>query len=145
MVSHKRCRYLAKIIMDADYVDDLRLLANAHAQAKSFLHILEQAPWGICLYMNLVKTHKLCFIQDGAISSLNVKPLKLVDQFEYFGSNILSTESLVNICIVMISDKIGFLSSFNCVSTTVWMHHLNSNCLEKKQDGWLGFKAYQPL
>ena len=35
----------------------------------------------------------------GAISSLNGKPLKLVDQFIYLSSNISSTESNVNIFI----------------------------------------------
>ena len=33
------------------------------------------------------------------ISSLNDKPLKLVDQFIYLGSNISSTENYVNKCI----------------------------------------------
>ena len=36
--------------------------------------------------------------QDGAISSLDGKSLKLVDQFIYFGSNISSTESNDNTC-----------------------------------------------
>ena len=40
----------------------------------------------------------MLFNQDGAIL-LNGKPLKLVDQFIYLGSNILSTENNVNICI----------------------------------------------
>ena len=35
--------------------------------------------------------------QDGAISSLNGKTLKLVGQFVYLGSNISSTETNVNI------------------------------------------------
>ena len=39
----------------------------------------------------------MCFKQDGAISSLNIKPLKYVDLFIYLGSNIPSTESDVNI------------------------------------------------
>ena len=33
------------------------------------------------------------FNQDGAISSLNDKPVKLVDKFTYLSSNISSTES----------------------------------------------------
>ena len=37
------------------------------------------------------------FKQDGAISTLNSKPLKLVDHFTYLGSNFFSTESDVNI------------------------------------------------
>ena len=39
------------------------------------------------------------FKQDGDISTLNGKPLKLVDQFTYLGSNITSTESDVNILV----------------------------------------------
>ena len=41
----------------------------------------------------------MCFIQDGAISSLNSKSLKLIDQFIYLGTNTSSTESDVKICI----------------------------------------------
>ena len=41
----------------------------------------------------------MCFKQDGDISTLDGKFLKLVDQFTYLVSNISSTESDVNICI----------------------------------------------
>ena len=41
----------------------------------------------------------MSFNQDGAIFSLNDKTQKLVDQFIYIGSNILSTENDVNVCI----------------------------------------------
>ena len=40
------------------------------------------------------------FKQNGTISSLNIKLLKLVD-FIYLSHNILSTESDINICIGM--------------------------------------------
>ena len=36
-------------------MDDLALLANAQAQAKSLLQSLDQAVGGICLYMNFDK------------------------------------------------------------------------------------------
>ena len=39
----------------------------------------------------------MCFKQEGAISTLTRKPLKLVNQFTYLGSNITSTESNINI------------------------------------------------
>ena len=39
----------------------------------------------------------MCFNQDGAIFSLNGKSMKLVNQFTYLGSNILSTTKDVNI------------------------------------------------
>ena len=41
----------------------------------------------------------MCFNKEGVISRLNDKPLKLVDQFIYLGSNISSTDSDVHICI----------------------------------------------
>ena len=47
----------------------------------------------IGLYVNSDKTEFTCFNQDGALSSLNGKPLKLVDKFAYLSSNISSTES----------------------------------------------------
>ena len=34
-------------ITDADYADDIALLANTHTQAESLLHILEQPASGI--------------------------------------------------------------------------------------------------
>ena len=68
--------------MNSDYADDLLLHP---AQTKS----LEWAE----------KTEFMCFNQDGDISSLNGSPQKLVDLFEYLGSNISSTESSINICI----------------------------------------------
>ena len=48
--------------MDADYADDIVLLANTHAQAENQLHSLERVAAGIGLheadkteYMNLIK------------------------------------------------------------------------------------------
>ena len=41
---------------DADYADDLSLLANIPDQVESQLHCLEQAANGIDLYINADKT-----------------------------------------------------------------------------------------
>ena len=84
-------------ITDADYVDDLVLLANTSVESESLLHDLEQTERGIGLLVNSDKTEFMYFNQNGAISSFNGKPLKLVDHFMYRGSNILSTESDVSI------------------------------------------------
>ena len=46
--------------------------------------------------MDKDKTKFIWFKQDGAISTLNSKPLKLVEKFTYFDSNSSSTESGVN-------------------------------------------------
>ena len=52
----RRKRNPAETITDADYADDLVLLANTPAEAKSLLHSLEQTARGIGLYENLDKT-----------------------------------------------------------------------------------------
>ena len=76
-----------------------RTVSSLPSQAKSLLHHLEQAARGISLCINSDKTKFVSFNRDSAMSSLNDKPLKLVDQFIYLGSNISSTENDVNICI----------------------------------------------
>ena len=43
-----------------------------------------------------LRSELMSFSEDGAISALNGKPLKLVDPFIYLGSNISSTKSDVN-------------------------------------------------
>ena len=47
---------------------------------------------GTGLNVNSGETESMCFNQDGALSSLDDKPLKLVEQFIYLSSNISSTE-----------------------------------------------------
>ena len=85
-------RYPAKTITDADYTDDIALLANAPNQAETLLHSLERAATGIGLHVNAHKTQYMCFNQTGDISTLNGNSLKLVDKFTYLGSsgNLLS-------------------------------------------------------
>ena len=56
------------------------------------LYSLKQATRNISLYVYSDKTEFMCFKQDGGISSLNDKPLKLVDQFIDLGSNISPTK-----------------------------------------------------
>ena len=45
-------RYSAKIITDADYADDIAILANTPDQAETLLHSLERAAAAIGLYVN---------------------------------------------------------------------------------------------
>ena len=66
------------------------LLENTPAQHNSLLDGLKQAAIGIGLHLNSDKTEFISFNQDEVISSLNGKTLKLVDQFIYIGSIILS-------------------------------------------------------
>ena len=74
--------YPAQTITDADYVDDIMLLANTLAQAETLL-----------TYVNAHKTEYMCFNQRGDISTLNGSSLKLVDKYTYLGSSVSSTEA----------------------------------------------------
>ena len=85
-------RYPTKTITDADYADDIAILANTPDQAETLLHILERAAAGIGLYVNAHKTEYMCYNQTGDISTQDGTPLKLVDKFTYLGSSIASTE-----------------------------------------------------
>ena len=85
-------RYPAKTITDADYADDIAILANTPDQAETLLHSLERAAAGIGLYVNEHKTEYMCYNQTGGISTLEGTPLKLVDKFTYLGSSVESTE-----------------------------------------------------
>ena len=85
-------RYSAKTITDADYADDIALLANAPAQAET-LHSLEQGAAGIGLHVNAHKTEYMCFNQTGDISTPNGSSLKLVEKFTNLGSSVFSTET----------------------------------------------------
>ena len=89
-------RYPTKTITDADYADDIALLANVPAKADTLLHSLERATAGIGLHANAHKTEYVCFNQTGDISTLNGSSLKLVDKFTYLGSSVLSTETDIN-------------------------------------------------
>ena len=85
-------RYPAKTITDADYADDIAILANTPNQAETLLYSLERAAEGIGLYVNAHKTEYMCFYETGVISTLDGTSLKLVDKFTYLGSSVSSTE-----------------------------------------------------
>ena len=85
-------RYPAKTITDADYADDIAILAKTPNQAETLLHNLERAAAGIGLYINAHKTEYMCNNQTGDISTLDGTPLTLVDKFPYLGSSVASTE-----------------------------------------------------
>ena len=69
----------AKTITNADYADDIALLANRLNQTETLLHSLERAATGICLHVNAHKTEYMCYNQTGDITPLDGASLKLVD------------------------------------------------------------------
>ena len=86
----------AKTITDADYADDLAILANTPNQAETLLNSLERAAAGIGLHVNAHKTEYMCYNQTGDISTLDGAPLKLVDKFIYLRSSVSSTEKNID-------------------------------------------------
>ena len=96
LTKERNRRYPTKTITDADYADDIALLANAPAQAETLLHSLERATAGIGLHVNAHKTEYMCLNQTGNISTLNGSTQKLVDKFTYQGSSVSSTETHID-------------------------------------------------
>ena len=88
--------------MDADYADDIALIANTLAQARYLLQNLEQAASCIGLHVNADKTE--CTYLRGDISTLKGNPLKLVDKFTS------STKNDINIQLAKVWTAITRLS-----------------------------------
>ena len=85
-------RYTAKTITDADYADDIAILANTPNQAETLMNSLERAAAGIGRPVNAHRIEYMCYNQTGGISTLDGTPLKLIDKFTYLGSSVESTE-----------------------------------------------------
>ena len=92
LTKKKSRRYPTKTIIDADYTDDIAILANTPNQAETLLHSLERTAAGIGLHVNAHKTEYMCFNQAGDIFTQDGTFLKLVDKFTYLGSSVSSTE-----------------------------------------------------
>ena len=77
--------YPAQTITDADYADDIALLANTPAQVESLLDSLEKAVASLGHHVNANKMEYMCFNQNqkGDISTLKGGSLKLVEKFIY--------------------------------------------------------------
>ena len=53
--------------MDADYTDDIALLANTPALTESLLHSLEKEVGGIGIHVSVGNTEYMCFNQNQTI------------------------------------------------------------------------------
>ena len=138
-------RYITRTITDADYADDIALLANTSKQAQSLLHSLKRAAGGIRLHVNAEKTEFMGFIQRGDVATPNNRSLKLEDKFTYHRSSGSSTENDINTQIAKactaidrlsviwksdLSDRIksSFFFPSSCrVNTDMQMHHMDAD------------------
>ena len=136
-----------------DYADDIALLANSPAQAKSLLHSLERAAGGIGLHVNADKTEYMCFNQIGNISTLKGGPLKLVDKFIDLESSVSLTRNDINrqraqvwtaidrLSVIWRSDLTDKIkrSFFQAAVVSILLHGCTTwtliKCMEKKLDG----------
>ena len=100
-----------KTITDADYANDIALLANTPNQAETLLHNLEQDATGIGLHINAHKNEYMCFNQVGDISTLDGTSLKLVDKFTYLGSSVSSTDKDIDTRLTKAGTAIDKLSA----------------------------------
>ena len=146
-------RYPAKTITDADYADDLALLANTPNQAETLLHSLERAAAGIGLHVNAYKTEYMYYNQTGNITTLDAASLKLVDKFTYLESSVSSIENEIDtrltkawtaidrLSIIWKSDLTDKMnrSFFQAVVVSILLYGYSTwtltKRLEKKQDG----------
>ena len=85
-------RHPAITLTDADYADDIALFADNPEDAEKLLHLLEISAANIGLHVNSKKTEFMTLNTDGTIKTINQTPLKKVQEFNYLGSNIASSE-----------------------------------------------------
>ena len=67
LIKKRSRRYPAKTITDADFADDIAVLANAPAQAETLLQCLERTSADIGLHVSAHKTECMCFNLTGTI------------------------------------------------------------------------------
>ena len=143
-------RYPART--DANYANDVVLLANTPTQAETLLYSLEWAAASIGLHVIADKTEYMCFNQRGDISTLKGGSLNLVDKFN-LGSSVSSTEKDINTQLAKawtainrlsviwkpdLTDKIK-CSFFQAAVTSILLYGCITStltkCMEKKLDG----------
>ena len=94
MIKARSRQYPAQTITDADYIDDIALLADTPTQAESLMHSLEQAAGSIGFHVNVDKTEYMWFNQKGDIFTLSGGSLKFVDEFTYVRSSVSSENDI---------------------------------------------------
>ena len=116
-------RHPAKTITDADYTDDIVILASTPNQAETLLHSLKWAAASLGLHVKAHKTEYMCFNQAGDISTLDGTSLKLVDKLTYLGSSVSSTKKDIDTQLTKAWTAIDKLSTIWKLGLTDKMKH----------------------
>ena len=90
-------RYPAEMLTDANFADDLALLSDKIGNAEKLLNILETAAASVGLYMNTTKTKFIAVNTEGTITAQNGCDLEQVNDFNYVGSRIISSENEIQV------------------------------------------------
>ena len=88
-----RRQYLAEMLTDADFADDLALLSDKIGNAEKLLKILETAAASVGLYMNTSKTKFIAVNTEETVTAQNGCDIEHVNDFNYLGSKIISSEN----------------------------------------------------
>ena len=107
-------RYPAEILTDAD----LALLSDKIGNAEKLLNILETAAASGGLYMNTTKTKFIAVNTEGTITAQNGCDLEQVNDFNYLGSKIISSENDIQV-------RIGSAWSALNKLTPIWRSNLD--------------------
>ena len=87
-------RYPATTITDADFADDLALLADNSGNTEQLLLLLEKAAEAVGLRVNYGKTNYMAFQQaSSSIKGRSGVLLEEVDDFKYLGSWLASSST----------------------------------------------------
>ena len=117
----RRCP--AEILTDADFADDLALLSDKIGNAEKLLKILETVAASVGLYMNTTKTKFIAVNTEGTITAQNGCDLEQVNDFNYLGSKIISSENEIQVGI----GSAGIGSAWSALDklTAIWKSNLN--------------------
>ena len=90
----KSRRHPAKVLTDLDFADDIALLSDTLEQAQELLSRVEDAAATVGLQMNASKTKVMAYntIEDVKLNTKDNNQLDQVDDFQYLGSWVDSTE-----------------------------------------------------
>ena len=135
-------RHPTKTITDADYTDDIVILANTPNQAETLLHSLERAAAGIGLHVNAHKTEYMCYNQTGDITTLDgtsrqiplPRKQHIINRKGHWHAANEGKEQLLigyrsygNQIWLIKWNAVSSRQRSGCIDTAVWMHYLDAN------------------
>ena len=85
------------MLTDADFVDNLVLLSDKIANTEKLFKVLETAAASVDLYMNTTQTKFIAVNTEGTITAQNSCDLEQVNDCNYLGRKIISSENDIQV------------------------------------------------